>query len=131
MSQPVLFVIDDDAGAVHALRDDLDRPFGEDFRVIGESSARAGLTTLRKLADEHASVAVLIVDHDMSEIPGVDFLARAHEMHPLDRDAYSFLRCGSGRGIPCPVPPSEVGTWPVVPRNAIRTRLRRRATRRP
>ena len=47
MSRPVLFVIDDDAGVVHALRDDLRRRFGEDFRVIGESSAAAGLATLR------------------------------------------------------------------------------------
>ena len=39
MSRPVLFVIDDDAGVVHALRDDLGRRFGRDFRVIGESSA--------------------------------------------------------------------------------------------
>ena len=83
MSQPVLFVIDDDAGVVHALRDDLSRRFGEDFRVIGDSSAAAGLATLRELANEHEPVALLIVDHNMSEMPGVDFLARAHEMHPL------------------------------------------------
>jgi thioredoxin reductase (NADPH) len=83
MSQPVLFVIDDDAGVVHALRDDLSRRFGEDFRVIGESSAAAGLATLRELADEHEPVALLIVDHNMSEMPGVDFLAGAHAMHPL------------------------------------------------
>ena len=82
MSRPVLFVIDDDPGVVHALRNDLDRRFGEDFRVIGESSAAAGLATLRELADKHESVALLIVDHDMSEMPGIDFLARAHELHP-------------------------------------------------
>ena len=39
MSQPVIFVIDDDARVTAALREDLDRRFGEDFRVIGESSA--------------------------------------------------------------------------------------------
>src|SRR6266566_7992625 len=83
MSLPVLFVIDDDAGVVHALRDDLSRRFGEDFRVIGDSSAAAGLATLRELANDHEPVALLIVDDNMSELPGVDFLARAHEMHPL------------------------------------------------
>src|SRR5664279_2447229 len=83
MSQPVLFVIDDDAGVVHALRDDLSRRFGRDFRVIGESSGAIGLATLRGLADGHDPVALLIVDHNMGEMPGVDFLARAHEMHPL------------------------------------------------
>ena len=50
MSRPVLFVIDDDAGVMRALRDDLSRRFGEDFRVIGESSAAAGLAALRELA---------------------------------------------------------------------------------
>jgi hypothetical protein len=51
MSRPVLFVIDDDAGVVHALRDDLSRRFGEDFRVIGESSAAAGLADAVMAAD--------------------------------------------------------------------------------
>ena len=83
MSQPVLFVIDDDAEVMHALREDLGRRFGEDFRVIAESSAAAGLAALRELADQHEPVALLIVGHDMSEMPGVDFLARAHAMHPL------------------------------------------------
>jgi predicted SpoU family rRNA methylase len=40
MSQPVLFAIDNDPGVVRALRDDLTRRFGGDFRVIAESSAR-------------------------------------------------------------------------------------------
>jgi thioredoxin reductase (NADPH) len=82
MPHPVLFVMDDDAGVVHALKDDLGRRFGEDFRVIGQSSAAAGLATLRALALDHESVALLIVDHNMSEMAGVDFLARAHGMHP-------------------------------------------------
>ena len=82
MSHPVLFVIDDDPGVVRALRDDLGRRFGEDFRVTGASSAAAGLAVLRGLADEHVTVAVLIADHKMPEMPGVEFLARAHGMHP-------------------------------------------------
>jgi thioredoxin reductase (NADPH) len=82
MSQPVLFVIDDDARVVRALRGDLSRRFSQDFRVMGESSAEAGLATLRMLAADHETVALLIVDHDMSEMSGVEFLAGAHEMHP-------------------------------------------------
>ena len=82
-ARPVLFVIDDDVGVVRALRDDLGRRFSEDFRVIGESSAAAGLAALRRLADECQQVALLIADHGMSEMPGTEFLARAHKMHPL------------------------------------------------
>jgi len=83
VAQPVLFVIDDDPGVVDALRDDLIRRFGGDFGVIGEYSAAVGLATLRKLADERQPVALLIVGHDMSDMPGADFLARAHAWHPL------------------------------------------------
>jgi thioredoxin reductase (NADPH) len=82
MSQPVLFAIDDDIGVVHALSGDLSRRFSQDFAVIEESSAAAGLATLRELAENHQTVALLIVDHDMTEMRGVDFLAHAHQMHP-------------------------------------------------
>ncbi|MCW2911656.1 MAG: Fused response regulator/thioredoxin-disulfide reductase [Actinomycetia bacterium] len=58
MSRPVLFVIDDDPEVVRALHDDLNRRFGKDFRVIGESSAAAGLATLRELPAGHEPVAL-------------------------------------------------------------------------
>jgi len=41
------------------------------------------LAILRDLAGSGDPVALLIADHDMAEMSGVDFLARAHEMHPL------------------------------------------------
>jgi thioredoxin reductase (NADPH) len=97
MSQPVLFLIDDDPGVVQALRDDLTRRFGEDFRVVGVSSAVTGLTVLRELAGEHVPVALLIVDHDMSEMPGVDFLAHAHELHPMAKRVLLVERDYSAR----------------------------------
>jgi thioredoxin reductase (NADPH) len=83
MSAPVLFLVDDDPGVVQALEDDLDRRFGQDFRVLGTSSPSSGLTTLRDLAVAHEPVALLIAGHAMSEMPGVEFLAHAHDLHPL------------------------------------------------
>ena len=82
-ARPVLFLIDDDLGVMQALRDDLSRRFGEDFRGMGESSAAAALRMLRRLSDERQQVALLVADHDMSEMPGTEFLRRAHEMHPV------------------------------------------------
>jgi thioredoxin reductase (NADPH) len=96
-ARPVLFVVDDDAGVVQALRDDLSRRFGEDFRVIGEPSAAAGLAALRRLADEYQQVALLIADHGMSDMPGTEFLARAHEMHPLAKRVLLVERDYSAR----------------------------------
>ncbi len=71
MPHPVLFMIDDDARVVGALRHDLGRRSGEDFRVIGTSPAAAGPATLRELADEQVPVVLLIGDHKMREMPGV------------------------------------------------------------
>jgi len=96
-ARPVLFVIDDDVGVMQALRDDLGRRFSEDFRVIGESSAAAGLAALRRLADEYQQVALLIADHGMSEMPGTEFLARAHKMHPLAKRVLLVERDYSAR----------------------------------
>ena len=95
-ARPVLFVIDDDAGVVQALRDDLGRRFGGDFRVIGESAA-VGLAALRLLADQYQQVALLIADHGLSEMPGTEFLARAHKMHPLAKRVLLVERDYSAR----------------------------------
>ena len=42
-------------------------------------------------------MALLIVDHNMTEMPGVDFLARAHEMHPLAKRVLLVERDYSAR----------------------------------
>ena len=73
MSQPVLFLVDDDPGVVQALNDDLSRRFGRDFCVLGTSCASDGLATLHSLAVREQPVALLIVSHAMREMPGVDF----------------------------------------------------------
>jgi thioredoxin reductase (NADPH) len=96
-ARPVLFVIDDEAGVVRALGEDLRRRFGQDFRVMGESSAAAGLATLRELAGSGEPVALLIADHDMTEMPGADFLARAHDLHPLAKRVLLVERDYSAR----------------------------------
>ena len=96
-ARPVLFIIDNDAGVAQALRDDLGRRFGEDFRVLGESAAAAGLTTLRRLSDEDQRVALLIADYGMREMPGTEFLASAHEIHPLAKRVLLVERDYSAR----------------------------------
>ena len=97
MSRPALFALDDDAGVVRALHGDLSRRFGRDFRVLGESSAAAGLATLSQLAGHGKPVALLIVDHEMPEMPGLEFLSRAHELHPAAKRVLLVERDYSAR----------------------------------
>jgi thioredoxin reductase (NADPH) len=89
--------LDDDAGVVHAMTGDISRRFGADFRVVGESSAADGLRTLRELAGAAEPVALLIVDHDMPEMPGVEFLACARELYPLAKRVLLVERDYSAR----------------------------------
>ncbi|MGN6795884.1 MAG: FAD-dependent oxidoreductase [Streptosporangiaceae bacterium] len=95
--RPVVFIVDDDAGVVHAMSDDLGRRFGQDFRIVGETSPATGLATLHSLADANDPVALLISDNDMAQMPGVDFLAQAHKMHPLAKRVLLIERDYSAR----------------------------------
>jgi thioredoxin reductase (NADPH) len=86
--RPVLFVLDHDPNSLDVLVDDLERRFGHDFAVRGDSSPEAALAALKAMAKANDAVALLLVEDNAS-----DFLARAHELHPrakrvllVDRD---------------------------------------------
>ncbi|HEV8221333.1 MAG TPA: FAD-dependent oxidoreductase [Streptosporangiaceae bacterium] len=85
LPRPALFVIDNDPGVVSALTEDLGRRFGQDFTVLSETTADAGLAALERLAADGVPVALLFADHNLAGLPGADFLARAHAMHPQAR----------------------------------------------
>ena len=82
MEKPILFVVDDESAALEALAGDLARRFG-DCRIVAERSASAGLAALKELAARSEEVAVLLADQRMPEMSGIDFLARAHGLHPM------------------------------------------------
>ena len=75
---PVLFVLDRDRGSLDVLLSDLARRYGNDFTVTGETSPDAALGVLREMAAANEPVALFLVDAGAS-----DFIARAHELHPL------------------------------------------------
>lgn len=80
MGRPVLFVLDHDRNALDVMVADLARRFGSDFDVRGESSEDAALLLLKELASDNEPVALLLVEAD-----ALDFLTRAHELHPRAR----------------------------------------------
>ena len=75
---PVLFVLDRDRNSLDVLLSDLARRYGNDFTVAGETSPDAALAVLREMAAANKPVALFLVDATAS-----DFIARAHELHPL------------------------------------------------
>jgi hypothetical protein len=99
-STPVLFVIDGDPGAAHALRDDLSRRFGREFRIVCESAADAGLAALRELAVRRVPVALLVVGQDLFSIVGLNDRT-GHELRELltrFNVPFRFVAADSGKG---------------------------------
>jgi len=82
MQRPVFVVVADDRHRLEPLRCDLSRRYEADYRVIGVASAEAALTELADLAGASAEVALLIADEHLTDVPAVDFLVRAHGLHP-------------------------------------------------
>src|SRR5215831_18956793 len=82
LSQPVFFVVDEDAAAVEMLAGDLERRFQADFRVMGETSVPAALERLSTLRESGEQVALIICAESMRSMPGSELLARSRSTHP-------------------------------------------------
>jgi thioredoxin reductase (NADPH) len=82
MGQPILFLVNDQGRVLDALAGDLARRFGVDYQILSEGSPSTALVTLEQLADRSEEVALVIAAERMREVPGVEFLVRAHELHP-------------------------------------------------
>src|SRR5271154_3559566 len=80
---PVIFLVSSEVSVLEALETDLARRFGNDTRIIAAGGAEAGLAQLATLADGVEPVALMIADQAMAEMTGVEFLTRAHALHPM------------------------------------------------
>src|SRR5579872_5019190 len=81
-SRPVLVVVDSDDDARATFQAALVRRFGADYQVLAADSAEAGLAALERLAHESEQVPLVAADLGLPGIGGVEFLERAHALHP-------------------------------------------------
>ena len=82
MPRPIFFVVAEDGDRLEALTRDLSRRYEADYQVVGGASAGAALAMLADLAASGAEVALLVADERLVEMPAVDFLVRARDLHP-------------------------------------------------
>jgi thioredoxin reductase (NADPH) len=82
MAPPILFLVSDQGSVLEALSSDLARRLGVEFRILSERSPMAALATLDRLANQSEEIALIIAAQRMGEMPGLDVLVRAHELHP-------------------------------------------------
>jgi thioredoxin reductase (NADPH) len=69
--QPILLLVDDEEAVLDALKGDLARRFGVDYRILAERSPAAGLGTLERLAAASEEVALLVAAQQMEAMTGL------------------------------------------------------------
>ncbi|MDL4776391.1 FAD-dependent oxidoreductase [Actinomadura xylanilytica] len=85
MSKPVLLTVDDDPGVSRAVARDLRRRYAGSYRVVRAESGGQALEALGELRLRGDDTAMLLADHRMPEMNGVEFLERAMDVFPYAR----------------------------------------------
>ena len=85
--KPVIFAVDAGAESFARIELGLRRRYGNEYRVICETSAMWGLKRLRDMRAAGEEVALILADQWMPDITGVEFLARASRLFPTSKRA--------------------------------------------
>jgi thioredoxin reductase (NADPH) len=128
-TRPVILVVDNEPQALTELLDALARRFGGDYQVVSHLSANAALGDLERIRNEGGQVALVIAKLRLPDVPGINLLGRAHEIHPAaqrallvewgDRTAAPTILQGCAFGqldnyLHTPWFPPEVYLYPAV-----------------
>jgi thioredoxin reductase (NADPH) len=82
MAKPVILTVDDDADVLRAIERDLRQHYSDRYRILRAESGIAALDLLRRLKQRNDSVALMLVDHRMPEMNGVETLLEAIKLYP-------------------------------------------------
>jgi thioredoxin reductase (NADPH) len=77
MSRPVMLAVDDDPDVLRAVERDLRKRYSDRYRVMSADSGPAALNILTRLAQRSEPVALLVADHRMPHMSGIEFLTAA------------------------------------------------------
>ena len=81
-TRPVLLSVDDDPAVSRAVARDLRRQYGDRYRVVRAESGASALEALREFTLRGEPTALLLADHRMPGMTGVEFLEQAMDVVP-------------------------------------------------
>src|SRR5437879_6161381 len=82
MPRPVLLAVDDDPDVLRAVERDLRKQYSDRYRVMSADSGQAALDIPSRLAQRSEPVALLLADHRMPRMTGIEFLTAAIREFP-------------------------------------------------
>jgi thioredoxin reductase (NADPH) len=82
VAAPVILTVDDDVAVSQAITRDVRSRYGEQYRVVRSTSGTEALEILDQLAGRDQPVALIVSDHRMPEMTGVELLYRSKTPAP-------------------------------------------------
>jgi len=82
MARPVILTVDDDPEVLRAIERDLRAKYAAKYRIVRADSGVAALDVLRRFEKQNEPVALLLVDHRMPQMNGIETLAEAKKLYP-------------------------------------------------
>ena len=79
MATPIILTVDDDVSVSQAITRDLRSRYAGTYRIVRASSGAEALATLDELARRDQQVALIVSDHRMPEMTGLDLIRRTVE----------------------------------------------------
>jgi len=80
--RPAVLTIDDDPDVLKAVERDLRHRYAASYRILAADSGSAALELIDKLKERGEPVALLLADHRMPQMTGIDLLARSVDRLP-------------------------------------------------
>ncbi|GCE31211.1 fused response regulator/thioredoxin-disulfide reductase [Dictyobacter alpinus] len=82
MPKPTIVVVDDSPTVLHQLEHDLQRKYRDRFRIFEATSCQQAINQLQQMNVQNELVAAFLVDAQMPEMQGSDFLKVARALYP-------------------------------------------------
>jgi thioredoxin reductase (NADPH) len=82
MADAIILTVDDDPSVSQAITRDLRTQYGDRYRVLRSSSGAEALSALEEVARRDQPVALIVSDHRMPEMTGIEFLGRSKQFAP-------------------------------------------------
>lgn len=81
MKLPLIIIVDDDEQVLRAIQRDVRNKFREEYRVTATASANEALELVKELKLKNEAIALIISDHRMPEMEGIEFLEKAKNIY--------------------------------------------------